>query len=207
MPQIVTKTYFQKSNWLYLPLSQQTVVANPTLQNPNNVAYIDNLCIEVERSLLLNSLGVDLYNRLQLALPDLNNPVNASYKKLVEGETYQNKIWRGLKHDYNLIACKIKEVYLRDRNQNLSQGMVQLNPEKATLVSSNPDIVKCNQWFINQYQGENTKRPKLVNNVLSWIGTDANEVSLFRYLNDRQTELVWDASKFVFDGIINDMGL
>ena len=54
MPQIVTKSYFTKANGLNIPLAIEIPTAVPT-STPSNSNYLDNLCIEVEKSLLLNS--------------------------------------------------------------------------------------------------------------------------------------------------------
>jgi hypothetical protein len=210
MPQINTKAQFQKSNWLYIPLSKDFITANPSLETPNNTSYIDNLCIEVERNILINSLGVDLYNELQLAIADdYVNPLYADLEKLVKGDTYDGKVWRGLDYDFNLIACKIKEEFLRQTANSLTGvGVVKVNPQGAENISANADITKANISYITQYQGTATKFPKVKDNTLSWIGlTNSNEVSLFRYLCDKQAVLNWDASNFVFDGMINNWGL
>jgi hypothetical protein len=107
MPNIVNITYFQKANDLNLPLSEDRLVANPTLQTPNSKTAIEDLITRVEKKLLLNAFGLAMYNELQLALADIENPLYASYKKLVQGDEYDDKVWAGLDNDYTFIAYKI----------------------------------------------------------------------------------------------------
>ena len=104
MPQIVNKSYFNKQNILYIPLASEAPLPSAVTSTPNDGTYIDALCIEIEKTILVNALGLTTYNELQLALADIDNPLNASYKKLVNGDEYDGKIWIGLEHDLNLIA-------------------------------------------------------------------------------------------------------
>lgn len=211
MPQIVTKTHFQKSNFLYIPLSENVPSANASVQSPNSVSYIDNLCIEVEKDVLLNALGLTIYNELQLALADINNPLNAKYKKLVEGEEYSSKVWKGLSYDFSLIACKIYEEYLRRKNEELTGvGSVYLKAEKAEKTSPNSQIIRANQLFFKQYQDRENLFPKVENNTLDWFNLRNDiEVSLFRYLSDKASDFNWSPSNFRMyrNSIVNDFGL
>ena len=212
MPQIVDKTYFSKSNFLYIPLSVAAPVSNPSTQTPDNVQYIDNLCIEIEKDLLLKAFGVDMYNELQLALADIDNPLNANYKKLVQGEFYNSKQWKGLNHDLSLIACKIYSEFIMRTNNRLSGvGMVKVSPEKADLSNPNSAIVRANQMFINQYQDRALFEPKVENNTLDWLYFENDlEVSLHRYLNDKAVDFpLWQPSYFRLyrNGIVNEFGL
>jgi len=210
MPQIVDKTYFQNANELNIPLSVQTLVANPTLNTPNESTYLDNLCVKIERSVLLSALGLATYNELQLALQDLDNPVNASYKKLVQGDEYDGKIWVGLDNDYSLIAYRIFEEYLTETNVRLVvNGNVQLNPEKASLLSPAFKIANANQKFIEQYQSGYLNEPIIIDNFIDWFGSN-NEtfVSLYTYLIDKKADFPnWDLSKFAVYTTKNSFGL
>ena len=83
MPNIIDITYFQKANGLNIPLSVSAPVANASMQTPNTVEALELLISKVEKSVLLNALGLDLYNPLQTALGDIDNPINARFKDLV----------------------------------------------------------------------------------------------------------------------------
>jgi len=200
MPQIVTKTYFQKANDLNIPLSVENIVANPSLQTPNSSGALDLACVRVEKSLLLNALGLTTYNTLQLAIADdYDNPLYASYEKLVKGEDYNGKVWVGLDNDYSLIAYRIYEIFITQTNETLSGvGNTQGQPEKATLVSPKYKIANASQNFIKGYQGGYLNEPIIDGIFVDYFGTQDNvEVSLYQYLLDKQADFVgFDMSNF-----------
>jgi hypothetical protein len=210
MPNIITISKFQQANELNIPLASQTIVANPTLNTPNNVAYLTELITTTEKSILLNAFGVAMYNELQLALADLNNPLYASYKKLVQGETYNDKVWVGLDNNYSLIAYRIFEEYMTQTSVDLVQnGNVQLNPEKATLISPSYKIANANQKFIKQYQSGYLKEPIIYDNFIDWFGQgDELYVSLYAYLVDKKEDFpLWKLDNFRVYEEKNSFGL
>ena len=185
MPQIVTVSYFQNANELNIPLGIAQAVANPALATPNSSGALTGLCVKVEKQILLNALGLTTYNTLQLALADINNPLYASYKKLVQGENYDGKVWEGLSNNYSLIAYRIFEEYITQTNEHLTGvGNTQGKPEKANLASPKYKIANANQTFIEKYQGGYLIEPIVYNDgeFIDWFGNqDGVEVSLFQY--------------------------
>jgi len=192
MPQIIDVSYFQNPNELNIPLGVALAVANPTLATPNSASALTSLCAKVEKSILLNALGLTTYNTLQLALADINNPLYASYKKLVEGDEYDGKVWIGLDNEYSLIAYRIFEQYITETNEHLTGvGNTQGKPEKATLVSPKYKIANANQQFIDKYQSGYLNEPFIYNDgeFIDWFGSqEAIEVSLYQYLLDKQAD-------------------
>jgi len=193
MPNIIDLSYFQQANALNIPLSVQMIVANPTLETPNSATALTELITKVEKSLLLNALGLTTYNELQLAIEDsFTNPLYAKYQKLVEGEEYDGKIWQGLNYEYSLIACKIQQEFLFNTNQQLTGiGNVEVKPQGANLVTPAYKIANANANFIQQYQGGYMKYPIIYNNgeFIDWFGcNDEIEVSLYRYLTDKKAD-------------------
>jgi hypothetical protein len=214
MPQIVTIAYFQKANDLNIPLGTANAVANPTLATPNSTNALTLLCTRVEKSLLLNALGLTTYNELQLALADIDNPLYASYKKLVEGDEYDGKVWNGLEYDYSLIAYRIYEMFVTETNERLtSVGNTQGNPEKSTLVSPKYKIANANANFISQYQGGYLNEPIVYDlpngQFIDWFGIDNDvNVSLYRYLTDKLTDFPGlDLSNFKVYDTQNSFGI
>ena len=210
MPQIVNKSYFNKQNILYIPLASDAPIPSAVTSTPNDGTYIDNLCIEIEKTILVNALGLTTYNELQLALADIDNPLNASYKKLVNGDEYDGKIWVGLKHDLSLIANAVWIEYVVQKNTNLSAvGNSQVNLEKGTLVTPMYKIANASASFIKQYQGNILDKP-IVNGIfVDWCGFNNEvEVSLYRYLSDKKTDFPnVDLNKFKFYEQINSFGI
>ena len=210
MPQIVNKSYFNKQNILYIPLASEAPLPSAVTSTPNDGTYIDNLCIEIEKTILVNALGLTTYNELQLALADIDNPLNASYKKLVNGDEYDGKIWVGLKYDLSLIANAVWIEYVSQKNTNLSAvGNSQVNLEKGTLVTPMYKIANASASFIKQYQGEYLNEPIVIGNFIDWQGGDDSvEVSLYRYLSDKKTDFPnVDLNKFKFYEQINSFGI
>lgn len=210
MPQIVSKSYFNKQNILYIPLASEAPLPSAVTSTPNDGTYIDNLCIEIEKTILVNALGLTTYNELQLALADIDNPLYASYKKLVNGDEYDGKIWVGLKYDLSLIANAVWIEYVMQKNTNLSAvGNSQVNLEKGTLVTPMYKIANASASFIKQYQGQYLDEPIVIGNFIDWQGClDGVEVSLYRYLSDKKTDFPnVDLNKFKFYEQINSFGI
>ena len=210
MPQIVNKSYFNKQNILYIPLASEAPLPSAVTSTPNDGTYIDALCIEIEKTILVNALGLTTYNELQLALADIDNPLNASYKKLVNGDEYDGKIWVGLKYDLSLIANAVWIEYVMQKNTNLSAvGNSQVNLEKGTLVTPMYKIANASASFIKQYQGEYLDEPIVIGNFIDWQGCDDSvEVSLYRYLSDKKTDFPnVDLNKFKFYEQLNSFGI
>ena len=210
MPQIVNKSYFNKQNILYIPLASEAPLPSAVTSTPNDGTYIDALCIEIEKTILVNALGLTTYNELQLALADIDNPLNASYKKLVNGDEYDGKIWVGLKYDLSLIANAVWIEYVMQKNTNLSAvGNSQVNLEKGTLVTPMYKIANASASFIKQYQGKILDEPIVIGNFIDWQGCDDSvEVSLYRYLSDKKADFPnVDLNKFKFYEQINSFGI
>lgn len=210
MPQIVSKSYFNKHNIFYIPLASEAPLPSAVTSTPNDGTYIDALCVEIEKTILVNALGLTTYNELQLALADIDNPLNASYKKLVEGDEYDGKIWVGLKYDLSLIANAVWIEYVMKKNTNLSAvGNSQVNLEKGTLVTPMYKIANASASFIKQYQGQILDEPIVIGNFIDWQGcNDSVEVSLYRYLCDKKTDFPnVDLNKFKFYEQINSFGI
>ena len=210
MPQIVNKSYFNNQNILYIPLASEAPLPSAVTSTPNDGTYIDSLCIEIEKTILANALGLTTYNELQLALADIDNPINASYKKLVNGDEYDGKIWVGLKYDLSLIANAVWIEYVMQKNTNLSAvGNSQVNLEKGTLVTPMYKIANASASFIKQYQGEYLNEPIVIGNFIDWQGCDDSvEVSLYRYLSDKKADFPnVDLNKFKFYEQINSFGI
>ena len=211
MPQIVDKSYFNKQNVLYIPLSSEAPLPSAVTSTPNNGVYIQNLCVEIEKTILVNALGLTTYDELQLAITDLFvNPLYAKYGKLVNGEEYDGKIWKGLKHELSLIAQAVWIEYVTQKTTNLSAvGNSQVNVEKGSLVTPMYKIANASTSFIKQYQGGALLTPIVSGNFIDWCGENNEvEVSLYRYLMDKKDDFTdTDMTKFAFYEQLNSFGI
>lgn len=206
--QIVDKSYFQKENYLFIPLSVADPSGSPT---PDNATEIDNLCIQIERDILLNALGLTLYNELYaLDETTIDLPANLRWKKLVEGEEYDEKVWNGLKYDYSLIAYRVFEQFNIETTIRLSAtGAKQVQGENAMQKTPKYLISTANQRFIKQYQGDYLHSPIVTGNFIDWFGCgDEIEKSLYSYLIDKKADFPeWKQENFRVYETQNSFGL
>lgn len=211
MAQIVTKSHFNKQNILYIPLASEAPLPSAVTSTTNDGTYIDNLCVEIEKTILVNALGLTTYNELQLAITDLFvNPLYAKYDKLVNGDEYDGKIWKGLSYDLSLIAQAIWIEYVTQKTTNLSAvGNSQVNVEKGSLVTPMYKIANTSTSFIKQYQGGALLTPIVNGNFIDWYGDNKEvEVSLYRYLMDKKEDFTdTDMTKFAFYEQLNSFGI
>ena len=202
---IIDQTFFSNPNYLYIPLAIQD--PSGSANNSNELAF---LIQKVEKEVLLNSLGLTLYNELQLALNDLENPLNAKWKKLVYGDEYDEKVWNGLAHEESLIACRVFELYNTHNAIRLSAtGATVVNAENATNITPMYLIANANQSFIKQYQGNYLKEPIIHDNFTDWFGHN-NEVeqSLYSYLIDKLEDFSnFKAENFKVYETVNTFGI
>ncbi len=182
---IVNKSYFQKENYLFIPLSVKDPSGSVT---PDNATEIDNLCIQIERDVMLNALGLTLYNEFKaLDAISIELPINERWKNLVSGDEYDEKLWIGLDNDYSLIAYRVFEQFNIETAIRLSAtGAKQVQGENAIQQTPKYLISTANQRFINQYQGDYLNTPVIVGNFTDWFGcSDSIEKSLYGYLIDK----------------------
>ena len=185
---IITVSKFQQPNELNIPLAYSAPVSNSEVASVSEAQYLTQLIDEVQKDVLLNALGLATYNTLKLALLDINNPIYASYKKLVEGEEYDGKIWEGLQGNYSLLCYRTYEVFLSQTNQRLSGiGVVDVNPQGAALRSPMYKIANANQTFLKKFQDGYLVQPIIMDSFIDWYGQgDDIQVSLYRYLVDKK---------------------
>lgn len=207
MKQIVNIQYFNKENSLYIPLA----VGDPNTGAPDQEGDLGACCKRVEKEILINALGLGLYNELQLALDnDFVNPIYDRFKKLVKGEEYDDKIWVGLEYEYSLLAHRIYEIFNTENNIRLSAvGAVKADPENANLATPAYLIANANQNFIAGYQGTWESEPCLHRGVfVDWYYNETSYKSLYGYLQDKQGLFPeWDIAKFKSYATKNSFGI
>ena len=203
--QIVDKSYFNKQNYIHVPLA----VVNPS-STPNNATELDYLCIKLEREILLNALGLSLYNEIKaLTEITIELPENLKFKKLIQGDEYDGKVWLGLDNDDSLIANYIFQQFITDTDIRLSAtGAKKVNPENATNQTPRYLIAGAHQNFIKQYQGDYLTLPIVTENFIDWYGNNSIEKSLYGYLTDKQVDFTgWSPEKFKVYETKNSFGI
>lgn len=201
--QIVDKSYFNNQNYIHIPLA----VVDPSAA-PNNATELDYLCIKLEREILLNALGFSLYNEIN-AITDIDLPENAKFKKLIQGDEYDGKIWLGLDNDNSLIANYIYQEFVTQTDIRISAtGAKKVNAENATNQTPKYLIAGAHQNFIKQYQGEYLTTPYIEDNFIDWYGCNNLEKSLYGYLMDKQADFTnWKPENFKIYETKNSFGI
>ena len=208
MATIIDNTYFEKG-WIFIP-NNKDLNASP-VGSPSAQSGIDFFIEEYERELLLNSLGVTLYNELQTALLDLPAS-DQKWQDLVNGKDYaidgKTKRWNGLKgaNQQSLIAFYVYCQYLRNDNSTyLTTGIAQNTANNAERSDPSPKFVKAWNRFLEQYQGNgyNYGYPTVIYNRSGMVGLDYYgqgnvESNLFQYLTDQNTLTPTDFPDFEF---------
>jgi hypothetical protein len=200
--QIVNSSYFQNQNSIYIPLS----VVDPS-STPNNKTELDILCEKLEREILLNALGLSLYNEVK-AITEIENAPDR-LKKLIQGDEYDDKIWLGLDNDDSLIANYIYQEFVSQTDIRLSAtGAKKVNPENATNQKPSYLISTAHQNFIKQYQSEYLIEPLIYENFLDWFGCNEIEKSLYGYLMDKRIDFTeWKPEFFKIYEPKNSFGI
>ena len=197
MATIINNTYFEKG-WLFIP-NNENIDAAPA-DSPDVTTDLDLFRVEYERELLLNALGVTLYNELQVEID--GTLTTQKWIDLVDGKDYaingKTKQWNGLKgaNQQSLIAFYVYCQYLRNDNSTyLTTGIAQNTANNAERSDPSPKFVKSWNRFLEQYQGNgyNYGYPTVITNRsgmvgLDYYGQDNVESNLFQYLTD-QNEL------------------
>ena len=205
--QIVDKSFFTNLNYLHIPLSVNDPSGSVT---PSNASELDSLCLKLEREILLNALGLSLYNEIK-ALTEVTIELteNLKFKKLIQGDEYNGKIWLGLDHEDSLIANYIYQEFVTQTDIRLSAtGAKKVNPENATNQTPKYLIAGASQKFIKQYQSEYLIFPNVTDNFIDWYGCDSIEKSLYGYLMDNATSFpTWKPEYFKVYETKNSFGI
>lgn len=195
---ITAITNFQSGN-LFIP-------NNPSLNvggDANNVQNDLQLFIDIyERKLLINALGIDLYEELEAELP---NPTSQKWIDLLDGKTYsingKSYRWDGLKGNNNqsLIAFYVYCQYLRnDASIYTTSGVKKVDSANAMNYDPTPKYIDNYNRFIESYQGDctnhSTNNPAIIINASGMVGIDYYKqsnnnifVSMYQYMTDQNT--------------------
>ena len=218
MANIIDASYFEKGI-LYIPNNKDVNVSPEG--SPTNQSDLDFFITQYERELLLNALGIVLYDELQIALTDIDNS-EQKWQDLVNGKTYTNsqgvaKRWDGLKgfNNQSVIAFYIYVEYLRNYNETFSTaGVVKNDSKNATNDNGTTKYIAARLKFIELYQSQNEVQPRTYINGLGttgidWFESEKATVSLYEYLLDsnNEDETAFPNLRFKFYHVGNSLGI
>lgn len=200
-------------NDLYIPLAKGTISGTANTETPNSRANVLELIDEVEKDVLLNSLGLDLYNELMVALIDLPS-ADQKWRDLVNGVEYDGKIWEGLDNAKSLFLYAVYTLFIMENSDFLTAlGVAKSNVENANLTTNATKVSYAWQKFLTKYQDGCLAEPLIYSDsgysFTDYYGTNDNiQRSLYQYLNDNlDTWTTWDNSKFRLYEQINSFGI
>lgn len=212
MPNITQIEVFNNANELVIPLASNQPTTVSSVATPNNKSALENLIVEVEQDILINALGLTIYNELQTALNDLLN-ADIKWRNLVNGVEYDGKKWEGLSSDYSLLAFAIYYLFLNGNTQFYTAlGVAQPNAENSTMVSPTYKLTTAWNKFISKYQGGSTEYPTIsyTNGIqfTDWKGhSNKVFVSLYEYLVDKKEDFGWEFDNFTYYDTKNTFGI
>lgn len=200
MPNIINLTYFKHN--LFIPLAEEMSSIPSSQSAPNNVDALQTLIDALEKYILINALGVSVYNELQTALDDLDN-ADQIWKDLINGCEYDGKIWIGLKEDNSLLANAIFSEFLQSDSNGFytSLGIAKPKPTESGLVTPKTKIVSTYNTFLTKYQSDY----KCISDVyetsygtfVDYYGNNEETyVSLYKFLKDKEADYGVDMTKF-----------
>lgn len=212
MPNITQIEVFNQPTELYIPLSVAQPTTVTTVASPNSQSTLEDMITLVEKDILVNALGLTIYNELQTALNDLL-AADQKWRDLVEGVEYDGKIWEGLNTNYSLLAFAIYYMFVNQNTQFLTAvGVGQPNAQNSTIVT--PFYKLTNAWnkFTSKYQDGATESPNITYSggvyFEDWFSqSESVYVSLYRFLVDKKDDYGWDLSNFTYYDKINSFGL
>jgi len=192
MANVIDSSYFKQGD-LYIPNNTDT---NAGVVGESNQTDLDFYIVEYEGQLLINALGIELYEQLVSALSDLDGS-NQKWKDLVNGKTYEDpngvkKRWQGLRGEnkQSLVACYVYTQYLRNYDETFATtGIVKNDSKNATNYDATPKYIKAYNKFLKQYQSQLSYAPnfyvnKFGNEGTDWYSSEEATVCLYQFLTD-----------------------
>lgn len=202
---ILTLTNFQSS---YLKLPNARVSANGADFSEEIQAAID----EREREILIDGLGIALYDSLVTEYADLGT-ASQPILDLVNGKDYTvNNIavrWDGLISN-PFLGCYVYYHFMQEK-QDVFTTMGTQSPEAVSsqAVSAIDTSVRRYRKFIKGYQGEDGA-PLLITTAfgsgIDYQGSNSKIRSLYQFLTDNSTDYP-TATDFIAHKSINSQGI
>lgn len=173
---VIDTTYFEKGI-LYIP-NVKDISAEPT-GAPSVTSELQFALDLYERNLLIDSLGVTLFDQLVTVMADLPNAAQ-KWKDLVDGTNYtinsKKYRWDGLRgyNKQSLIACYVFCKYLiNDESTYTTTGVVQNTAKNANNFNPTRKYNLADACFIEQYQSQDETSVK--RSLYQYL-SDANEL-------------------------------
>lgn len=197
---LIDYTYFQQGE-LYIPNVRSK---NAGEVGGENLTKVNLFIDKYERELLMNALGITLYDQL-VAIVNANQLLDAGNEHwnalvngenyVVDGETYRFDGLLGY-NKQSMIAYYVFCKYLRENDVvYTTTGTVKDTSKNATSVAATPKYVDIWNFFVNAYQGKHYNQdfidtPSIIRNSggligLTWFAEEGITRSLYQFLYDK----------------------
>lgn len=200
--------------------TREISVPNLTSSQSGNAEQLALYGDEKPRLLLQMALGSTLFAQLDAQVTNgvLNVDADQKWKDLVNGVTYDGKVWKGLNYQegsfkVSLLAYFTFWNWINDNITTLgSGGEVQIQTKNANNVNATSAQVQIWNTFTQMYQGSTFYANKSVSIVHGAVFVDyygcnnTDYVNLLQFLKDNPTNYP-DASLYYFNNTSNSNSL
>lgn len=196
-------------NEFYIPLANGTISGTTSQEVPDNNTYLQSVIDEVQEDLLLNSLGLEQYNELVLALPITDDSAQ-KWKDLVNGRDINGKKWEGLK---NILLASTYYFFNTEKADVLTAvGIAMPESENATRTTPRYKLASAWQKFIEGYQGGYVCNPIVYNDygypyLDYYQQRNRIKISLYEYLQESKETYSFENQFFRIYENINTFGI
>lgn len=200
--------------------TREISVPNLTSSQSGNAERLGLYGYEKPRLLLQNALGSVLFSQLDAQVTNgvLNTNADQKWKDLVNGKTYDGKVWKGLNYQegsfkVSLLAYFTFWNWINDNVTTLgSGGEVQIQTKNANNVNPTSTQVQIWNTFTKMYQGNIFYSDRQVYFVdgavfVDYYGCNKTDyVDLLQFLKDNATTYP-DATLYYFENLSNSNSL
>lgn len=215
---IIDTSYFlNKSVFIPNAIAQPSIGGN----TPTAVTQLQQEIDQKEAEFLIMALGYEQYSELMNQFEDNGDWKDTAlekWKELVDGKTYDNKHWNGLRYSLgskkiSLIAFFVFFYYLgSDFTSYTTTGIQSPNAENSTKQIPNHKQAEAWNTFLKMYNGGKScsTAPSYFSNWngegIQWGGSsNNNEINLYEFLSENSE--VYDISFFKRQSIVNAFNL
>jgi len=195
--------------------TRELSIPNLTSSQSGNATELAYYGDEKPRLLLQMSLGNVLFSQLdsQVTSGVLNPLADQKWKDLVNGVTYDGKVWKGLNYQEGSFKISLLAYYTYWNwvNDSYSSNF-QIQAKNADNINPTSTLVDVWNKFLEMYQGVNYNCIPRVSYVhgatfVDYFGNqNSNYVSLLQFLKDNPTNYP-DAQLYTFDNLSNSNSL
>ncbi|MEZ7496466.1 hypothetical protein QO206_13290 [Leeuwenhoekiella aequorea] len=186
--------------------------AKATANGADRLVLITESLEAFEKRILIDGLGVVLYNEVLVALKDLEN-ASQPLQDLIKGKNYEyngmNVNWEGLQgSDSLLVSFAYSQWVLEAQDILTTFGTQQPEAINSTEVSAQPRFASAYNEFFNKYQGVE-ELPRVIHRSagvgIDWYGSRKPNRTLMQFLQENAID--YPDAVFTMKEPVNSWGI